>query len=241
MISKSGVGWLIYKAGVVVKQALSAASETVAKGLYNATTLSTVDADLAPANIKDTVNIFGKVGTVVAGGVETYEEYSYASLGIGAIYTPTDPGLFSAALDRRTLRANLYYGTDVLVGTVRGIGAIVGDGTYLDFKNESATSAYYLAVMRHYISTGTYEEYYHSDIAANTTYTPADEGLFSQAPEVAYPVSIHFRYHTKEWHIYTDEGTERGNTLGIGDGSQLTIKNVTGGALRTNLMRATMT
>lgn len=43
---------------------LSAASETVAEGYYKATTLSTVDADLAVGNIKTLVNVFGKVGTL---------------------------------------------------------------------------------------------------------------------------------------------------------------------------------
>lgn len=49
--------------GVQVKQALAAASEVVAKGVYDPTTLSAVDADLAVANIKDAVTIFGKLGT----------------------------------------------------------------------------------------------------------------------------------------------------------------------------------
>jgi len=44
---------------------LSPANETVAAGYYAATTLSAVDGDLAPANIKNGVTIFGKVGTVI--------------------------------------------------------------------------------------------------------------------------------------------------------------------------------
>lgn len=62
-VDKQGV----YVNGVQVKQALNPANETVNKGVYDATLLSTVDADLAAGNIKDTVNIFGKVGTVVEG------------------------------------------------------------------------------------------------------------------------------------------------------------------------------
>jgi len=49
--------------GVQVKQTLNAANETVSKGVYDATTLSTVDADLATANIKNGITIFGKVGS----------------------------------------------------------------------------------------------------------------------------------------------------------------------------------
>lgn len=43
---------------------LSDANDTVQEGYYAATTLSTVDADLAVGNIKKNVNIFGKVGTL---------------------------------------------------------------------------------------------------------------------------------------------------------------------------------
>jgi len=42
---------------------LSSANDTVSAGYYEATTLSAVDADLAAANIKKDVDIFGKVGT----------------------------------------------------------------------------------------------------------------------------------------------------------------------------------
>lgn len=58
-VDKQGV-WIN---GVQVKQALNAANDTVDKGVYDPTTLSTVDADLAPANIKSGVTIFGKAGS----------------------------------------------------------------------------------------------------------------------------------------------------------------------------------
>ena len=59
-VDKQGVGIN----GVQVKQALSAANETVNKGVFEATTLSAVDADLAVANIKSGVTIFGVLGTL---------------------------------------------------------------------------------------------------------------------------------------------------------------------------------
>ena len=49
--------------GIQVKQSLNPANETVSKGVYAATTLSTVDTDLAVGNIKNGVTIFGFVGT----------------------------------------------------------------------------------------------------------------------------------------------------------------------------------
>uniref|UniRef100_A0A6M3IZW8 Uncharacterized protein n=1 Tax=viral metagenome TaxID=1070528 RepID=A0A6M3IZW8_9ZZZZ len=49
--------------GVQTKQVLSDASEVAAKGVYDATTLSAVDADLAVGNIKSGVTIFGFLGT----------------------------------------------------------------------------------------------------------------------------------------------------------------------------------
>ncbi|MBA7494201.1 hypothetical protein ES702_04774 [subsurface metagenome] len=47
-------------------QTLSPDSETVPAGYYEATTLSAVDADLAAANIKNGITIFGIVGTLPA-------------------------------------------------------------------------------------------------------------------------------------------------------------------------------
>lgn len=49
--------------GVQVKQSLSDANETVNKGVYDPTTLSTVDADLAIGNIKSGITIFGFAGS----------------------------------------------------------------------------------------------------------------------------------------------------------------------------------
>jgi hypothetical protein len=47
---------------------LSSANDTVSAGYYEATTLSAVDADLAPENIRKDVAIFGTVGTYEEGG-----------------------------------------------------------------------------------------------------------------------------------------------------------------------------
>lgn len=47
----------------VTLKTLSALSKTVAEGFYAATTLDTVDADLAAANIKTGVDLFGVTGT----------------------------------------------------------------------------------------------------------------------------------------------------------------------------------
>lgn len=64
MAIKNGVGITSLLNGSMVKKALSAANETVAKGVYDATTLSGVDADLVVGNIKGGVTIFGKLGTL---------------------------------------------------------------------------------------------------------------------------------------------------------------------------------
>lgn len=49
--------------GTLPTRTLSALNDTVTAGYYEATTLSTVDADLAAGNIKDGVTIFGIAGT----------------------------------------------------------------------------------------------------------------------------------------------------------------------------------
>ena len=61
-VDKQGVGIN----GVQVKQELDAANDTVDEGVYDATTLDAVDADLAAANIKDGITIFGFLGTLSA-------------------------------------------------------------------------------------------------------------------------------------------------------------------------------
>lgn len=55
------------KAGATIKQTLSSASVNVAKGLYDATTLPAVDADLVAANINTGITIFGIAGTLTGG------------------------------------------------------------------------------------------------------------------------------------------------------------------------------
>lgn len=54
--------------GSITTQTLSPLNDTVAAGYYTATTLSTVDSDLAGGNIKEDVVIFGKTGTYVGSG-----------------------------------------------------------------------------------------------------------------------------------------------------------------------------
>lgn len=66
MIIQNGVGITSLLNGNTVKEALNAANELVNRGIYNPTTLSAVDPDLAVGNIADGVTIFGKVGTLEA-------------------------------------------------------------------------------------------------------------------------------------------------------------------------------
>lgn len=80
--------------GVQVKQNLNAANSTVNKGVYDATLLETVDPDLANGNIKNAINIFGKVGTVVPMDV------SDADAAVGDVKDPKT--FYSVAAPRKT-------------------------------------------------------------------------------------------------------------------------------------------
>ncbi len=62
MIVQNGVGITTLLNGETVKQTLNPANETVGRGIYAATTLSAVDAELASANIKNGITIFGFAG-----------------------------------------------------------------------------------------------------------------------------------------------------------------------------------
>ena len=113
--------------GLQQKQALSAASETVDKGVYDPTTLSAVDADLAVGNIKSAVTIFGKLGTYV--GVDVSDA--------DALVTDVkDPKTFySVAAPRKTgtmptvaiVAANSAYPAGYHAGNVGGLEAIDAD------------------------------------------------------------------------------------------------------------------
>ena len=108
---------------------LNPANDTVQAGRYLATTLSTVDSDLATGNIKETVDIFGKVGTF-AGGPPVYD--------IEGTHTDTDAcgtGLNSTCYKEKTWSADEGPGSyacftktlaaaqsTVLFGFVAGIG-----------------------------------------------------------------------------------------------------------------------
>jgi len=79
--------------GTMTTQTLSADDDTVAAGIYEATTLSAVDTDLAAGNIKDGVTIFGFAGTVSAGSghelPDTGQEVSYTdTFGEDSDYQP---------------------------------------------------------------------------------------------------------------------------------------------------------
>ena len=91
-VDKQGVD----KNGVQVKQTLSDANETVNKGVYAATTLSAVDADLAVGNIKSGVTIFGKLGTVAASLAEDILNKAQSTLVAGAATESPLPYLMQA-------------------------------------------------------------------------------------------------------------------------------------------------
>ena len=63
MILLNGAGITTVLNGQATKKTLDPASNNVVKGIYDATTLTAVDAELVAENIKDGVTIFGVEGT----------------------------------------------------------------------------------------------------------------------------------------------------------------------------------
>jgi len=122
-VDKQGV----YINGVQVKQTLNAANETVSKGVYNATTLSTVDAELATANIKNGITIFGFAGSAdvhdisdaTAVEAEVLDPETFYAVG-GGIRTGTMPTVAIVA-------ANDNYPAGYHAGNVGGLDAIDTD------------------------------------------------------------------------------------------------------------------
>lgn len=214
-VIQNGVGITTLLNGATVKQALDAANETVAKGIYDATTLSAVDADLDVGNIKVAENIFGFVGTVEPSGVETLERYYSLDLTGGTTYTPSDSGIFFVF---GMHNFSPYYGGYSPMGQARFRGfTAIGDGSTLGIKSEAATEE--LLIMRHHITTWTYEKYYDADLAQNTAYVPADGGFFAVGTEwTAPPVQINL-VSTGWVYVEPTWNTDMPLTISIGDGT----------------------
>ena len=233
--------------GVQVKQALSAANSTVNKGVYNATLLETVDADLAVANIKSGVTIFGKVGTVIPGGVETIEKYASAVIATGVTYTPAASGIFFFPMDSgsRTFQVEYYSNLganwyNAIVSVIVTVGQAVGDGTNFRIKNTSAGDSEY-TLMRHHYSTGTYERAIDESLAALTSYTPATTGFFADA-KAHGALRSQINQTTGGWQIYGEAGNTLYTMLMIGDGANWRIYNSDAAFARIHVtMRAKLT
>jgi hypothetical protein len=245
VISKNGVGLKEYKQGVIDKQSLSPANDTVNKGIYDATTLSAVDADLAPANIKQGVTIFGKLGTLTSGGTETIEKYADATLAAGATYTPAASGIFFIMFIPGTLYLGVYYYSTAGAswypvegdtGYNRSAMAI-GDGTNFRIKNEAA-DPYEYCLFRHYYSTGTYERARDEQLAAGASWTPAVSGFFAMGSS-AISVVIQGNKTTAGWDKIDESSVVEAIT--IGDGANLRVYNGNGAAQYHTTLRAKMT
>ena len=239
-VSSQGVGIN----GVQVKQALAAASETVAAGVYDATTLSAVDADLDVAKIKSGETIFGFAGTLSEAPTPTYDRYYTADLAILATYTPAVAAIFSAAWERATcnvqLQGNAWTRCQLNEGSQFGVGVVVGDGTNLRFSNQDGSYANNIVIMRYVLSGGTYEREYYADLAGTTRYTPAVAGIFSLGTETvsASPKMYNLYSGSTWWKTGDTSYTSAGGSSAIGDGTNLSVYNTSGAAKEICLMRA---
>ena len=91
--------------GTIATRTLSAGSETVEAGYYNATTLSAVDVDLTAANILTGKTIFGIAGSVLAG-------YTYGDTDASKVLTTaTGAGTYNASsLSTATVKKGTAFG-----------------------------------------------------------------------------------------------------------------------------------
>lgn len=90
MVFVGGASLLKYKGGQINKKTLSAGSETVSAGIYDATTLSAVDADLATTNIKSGVTIFSKAGAATVKDVSDWTDAVEADVASGKKFYKAD-------------------------------------------------------------------------------------------------------------------------------------------------------
>jgi len=216
---------------VVPLRALNPANDTVEAGRYKATTLSTVDPDLAADNIKLTVDIFGKLGTVVPGGTVT------ADMATGSLddssYTPATSGMFDFQIPISAGFHVEFYSTaqttwyELPTGEPQEGSAfamlVPGDGANLRFRYEYGPANY--TAMRLYLSTGTYERLRDTTLAAKASYTPADHGYFCVGGEVGDDIMM--RINAGDWTTnYSWSRVDASRMYSpIGDGTNLQVYN----------------
>lgn len=198
------------KTGTLVTRTLNPANENVLAGYYGATTLSAVDVHLAAANIKLGVNIFGFVGTVAPGGVDTIEREHTGNIANGASYTPAVAGLFLAAYSfgLATCLTELFstaLGQWLSLPLIAGStgASAVGDGTNLRFTNNTGGPRD-IIVMRFHRSDKTYERHKDETLLPNASYTPAAEGYYSLGTDVTW---IEAQNQGTAWEAFFESGT----------------------------------
>ena len=220
---------------VLQTKTLNPANEIVEAGYYAATTLSAVDADLTAANIKFGVNIFGKVGTAVIEGTETFA-FATAELAATESYTPAAGIYFLGIYDfcgfQYKYNATWYWPyKDETHMSANGIG----DGT--NMRIYSSIGGEY-GLMRHYYSNGTYERFTTQDIAALGTYTPASAGYYAHGDEDT-DIRVYLQLGVHGWTLAMDALDVVG--IAISDGTNMYYKNIDAvNAYETVIMRANM-
>jgi len=229
-------------------KAIVAATDNYEAGYHegNAGGLDAVDTDIAGGNIALGTTIFGKVGTVVAGGTETIDSDS-GDLASGADYTPADSGIFVGGISQGSwLRYSgvQYYDDTNWYWAVNSadtsLTMAIGDGTNLKINNISGLTEPY-RFLRNYISTGTYERESFGELVAGATYTPADSGFFSCAYEDPANVDMELNLPTDGWVEMKESTTTvvEPFAIALGDGTNLRVHNRHGAtAFDYTLMRA---
>ncbi|MBA7522490.1 hypothetical protein ES705_14609 [subsurface metagenome] len=124
------------KTGTMPTKAIVAGAETYEEGYHagNPGGLSAIDADLAPANIKEDVNIFGKVGTLAAGVPALTPALFRANAATGTFsYHPeninnndTGDDVYADAVDQY---AEVDFGGSYLIYAWRQFGDVNNDGS----------------------------------------------------------------------------------------------------------------
>lgn len=228
--------------GVQIRQALNPANEIVAEGVYDPTTLSAVDADLAVANIREATTIFGFLGTLVPGGAETIEMNSTATLGLAATYTPADSGIFFTTQSQYEPQYQSTGGWVSPRAQVRAAGfTAIGDGSHFRIKCGIAATEY--IIFRHHYGTGTYERARDEQLAAGADWIPAVSGFFATGGEDD-TVQVQVNKPVAGWMLAGEwqSALVVPGTIYISDGARLKVKNTHGvNAYWHATMRAIMT
>lgn len=222
-------GSTVLLTGVMPTVAIVAANDNYPAGCHagNVGGLDAIDTDLAPANIKAGVTIFGKVGTSIA----LTDYHYYEDVAAWATYTPPALSLAilcneSGLLDWDYISLKFYDGSGWIgahddYSELECTANVFQDNSQnIRVQNGSGTA--YKISLTGVIWSGVTDYHYYEDLAASATYTPSVQSIATLCNEynVLTNTRIHLEFYNGAAWINSHSGGDEATCLVLQDNSQ---------------------